>query len=226
MQFLSSGIDSCVFLWTSGNGSKVVRVSKKSDWKELYHETRISTLLRKVDPLQQRFVSSTYYERVPLSFLISKFGQLVFDQFIEALGKCSDIVTSSSALTTKILLSYMIPLKPLEGPLSKKQQDYLKDSIKVLHNVGIVHNDIHPKNIMLHDNVPVLIDWGHSIIFDGALTSDIYKLHSMDSMGYVETVEWNPLHKDLNDLDRTVLDLLSMQQKSNRKKSMSRLHEE
>ena len=48
----------------------------------------------------------------------------------------------------------------LPSALFKEMRGKLRTALKSIHAKGYVHNDISPKNIIVHDNKPILIDFG------------------------------------------------------------------
>lgn len=60
-----------------------------------------------------------------------------------------------------LLVTYYTELRPLTS-LSAQHYTFLKQSIRILHDIGVQHGDVHFGNIMYNaqSNTPILIDWG------------------------------------------------------------------
>jgi hypothetical protein len=43
----------------------------------------------------------------------------------------------------------MIKCTPIDGPITRGQQDFLKESLRILHSIEWTHQDLHIKNLMI-----------------------------------------------------------------------------
>ena len=78
----------------------------------------------------------------------------------------SDYLLSHGTLSPDhpILITYYPELESIKYPISKKNIEFLRESMKILHSEGIYHGDLHAQNAMYNKetNSFVIIDWDNS----------------------------------------------------------------
>lgn len=149
----------------------VSRVSKRNLKEDIVsrNHPRLIKKLKEIDPSQKYFYYPEHCEP----------GVLLDDNKLDGVTykskKNSEIVLKGSDVwnpDTRKTRSWTAFLKgkskgkKLSMPeKSKEQIDHLYKAIKILHENGIVHGDLHGKNvIMADDDMPRIIDFGNSIV--------------------------------------------------------------
>lgn len=139
------GKNNCIF----PDGDTVLRVSKEDvDEASIEREHTVSDMLRETDRHELRFLAPYNFARMSRTEFKNAFPEMYVDYL-----DCID-----HELPSHVWISRMTRAQPIED-LSPAQRAYVRESINILKQMGISHNDIHPDNIMLLNNHPVLIDW-------------------------------------------------------------------
>ena len=114
---------------------------------------KLVDLLKKTDPFQERFI-------YPLSYCDESKHETLSEDQKDAVFQVTHIRPDS----TKDLTYFNMPKAyPADFPLTLPQAHYVRESLDILHQVGIVHGDLHRHNIMIGlDAKPRIIDFGMS----------------------------------------------------------------
>ena len=165
MKYVNQGLGSCVL--HSEGSNYVLRVTKHA--LESEETLAIQQRLAELDPKGQRFGYSKHLETLTLSDLSAQWPEVYKAyQQCEASADHSQKTfgTNAGSPSKQVSISEMLLLHPRPAKaLEKYQASYLKESLKILHLAGIVHDDIHENNIMSTANGtssfwwPILVDW-------------------------------------------------------------------
>jgi len=198
--FLNSGDFNCVFLMPN---QQIWRVSKLKEYPEdsdgpvnpyegiykgLFNEAKITTVLRKIDPMQSMFVSYNSYEITTCKQVQHMLGK-EYSGFKNALETCKQRTSSFKTCTShepfKMVISktskILVPVQFKDKHDMKDKLHVLKKNIKFLHKHHIVHGDLHVGNIMMdprNNNNLVIIDWEKAYFL--SKVTDAYKAMDLE----------------------------------------------
>jgi RIO-like serine/threonine protein kinase len=140
-------------------------------FKQHVRNVELQNLLREIDPNEKQFARYYY---IPADVPVETF----FNQDLQECGRkmYNEIAYNEIAynnIAYNVMPSYndIAFVKRLETlnpkTLTRSQYRYLRDSIKILHDNGITHNDL-IGNVMIDpiDNKPIIIDWDNAQHFD------------------------------------------------------------
>lgn len=121
---------------------------------QMDNEREIYNRVRDIDPDELRFVNPRNVTRFSIEEIREK-----DPEFYRELLKCID----TSTLPSYVFVGQM-PLLYHRDFLTTSQKNYIRESIQILHDNGISHNDIHPQQIMFKGKEinPVIIDFGQA----------------------------------------------------------------
>lgn len=176
--YVSQGGEGCIIILQEENETvEVFKIGKTSpqgrdiNWQSSFDNLKeIMSAVRKIDPLQLRFVTSDSINVIGTP-LFKAMNPEIYREYV----KCQEKDFENFRIPDKLLVERMIPLidfhdmyykRPFPFPEGQWEfmKNYILESVNILHANGIVHCDIHKGNIMLRkiDGVyfPVLIDWG------------------------------------------------------------------
>jgi serine/threonine protein kinase len=111
---------------------------------------KILKKLRKLDPAQSRFIYPTSVcDKIPKDL-----SEAQKDAVFEVTGKRPS--------TTEGLVYFNMPkVMKADFPLTAPRADFVRQSVELLHEDGIIHRDLHKNNIMMGpDAKPRIIDFG------------------------------------------------------------------
>lgn len=158
----------------------VTRISKREKKEDVVSKDhpKLIRRLKELDPNQKYF----YYPEFCEPGVLTETNKL--DGATYKNKKYSEVVLKGSEVWNPIMnkarswsgfLKGKSKGRKLPAPeKSKEQIDHLYKAIKILHENGIVHGDLHGKNVVIADDgMPRIIDFGHSIV--DAKESDIEK---------------------------------------------------
>ncbi len=161
-------IDSIKYDFFSSENGYVAKVFK--------HHTRnadLQNVLREIDPNEKRFARYYY---VPTNVPVETF----FNQDLQECGRKMYNEIAHNEIASYNDIAFVKRLKPLNPKtLTRSQYRYLRDSIKILHDNGITHNDL-IGNVMIDpvDNKPIIIDWDNAHLFnDQSNNNNRFKLN-------------------------------------------------
>lgn len=118
-------------------------------------ETRPELLkaLQTIDPEQKRFV---YASGITLK---TDLADDLKNECIQRMSYEEDIAPED--LLNEVPSFVMPFLTNIDGPITRGQQAYLKESLDMLHAAQWTHNDIHIRNLMMgRDYMPRIVDFG------------------------------------------------------------------
>ena len=140
---------------------------------DIEEEIAISKEVQKLDPEEQRFVAPAQFKYFTLAELEEDMPE-VYADFI----RCNEENKYYEPLPVGVVVSLMSKLSKAPARFSPTERAYLEESVRLL-NEKILHNDIHPHNIMMKGLNPVLIDFGLATRDSGneqASLDDTYQL--------------------------------------------------
>ena len=130
-------------------------VDNQNNLQSYRRETNVELLrlLRENDPRGERFCYASSAHPVDIHLTAQQ-----SDDVLRCLGR--------RVLSSADLVFYNMPLvHPTVGKLNMTQRLFLSDSLDILHELGIVHGDLHKDNVMLgSDGLPRIIDFGRATL--------------------------------------------------------------
>lgn len=166
---IGQGHEGCVIR----EGPEAYKIMFGKDDLAMNREVQINNRIRALDPEQKRFVVPRDTFRIDLETLERTRPEL-FNIFVT---RCLE-----SERPPVVYIGMMPILQPLEDGLSSGQKAYVRESIELMNQNGIAHNDIHLNNIMFHvvDSVqyPVIIDFGRASSMQDRVQDDTEQFNS------------------------------------------------
>ena len=139
-------------------GHQAYKIVYSKDDVAMNREVQVNNRILSIDPEQKRFVVPSNTYRIDLGALERNRPNL-YNVFV---SRCLESLDRPEF----VYIGLMPVLQKLEHGLSGSQKAYVRDSIQLLHQAGISHNDIHRDNVMIHTvdgtNYPVIIDFGRA----------------------------------------------------------------
>jgi len=243
IKFLGSGEEGCTFLYRDSKGSRyafkiiynieddIYDINKKILHLDLIGEYLASKTLRgdnckdNIQCFLDTIIAYPNTDRWKICYnLLFSLGKAIVRNItsdIEEIEKRVFLIYISKYIEGETLLSL------IKGKLSddcvSQIISTIFDSIKTLHNMSIVHNDLHLNNIIVNDCIPTIIDFGFADIkvndeakiidytFFGRTLKKLYKYHiikdgSIDYMKMYVCISKNPkiLNIDFNNNEQVI----------------------
>jgi serine/threonine protein kinase len=170
-ELIGYGKQSCV-VSDPNSESQVIKLYRGT-MDEIENEISISKEVQKLDPSETRFVVPRKFRYFTLDELREEMPE-VYEDFMQ----CNEENKYYEPLPHGVVVSYMTKVSKAPTRFSPNERAHLDDSVRLL-NEKIMHNDIHPQNIMMHGKNPVLIDFGLATWGDGNERSSLQDTYQM-----------------------------------------------
>jgi len=176
---IGEGQESCIFKMKDKMAMSIRKRKPSKETVQKYAE--VSDILLRKDPTQQYFVSGRQIHAAT----IQQLAKLEYDYI--NLDECSELEMD------KVYFSVLPHLEHYTGGQIK----HLRDGLALLHSTHngtppVVHGDIKRDNIMVHNGMPVFIDWGHAHIGSREETAADTRSIEKDNQYFLEKVVGAP----------------------------------
>lgn len=151
-ELIGYGKQSCV-VTDPDSDAHVIKVYRGT-MDDIEEEIAISKEVQKLDTDEERFVAPKQFKYFTLDELKDEMPE-VYDDFM----RCNEENKYYEPLPVGVVVSLMTKLSKAPARFSPTERAHLEESVRIL-NEKILHNDIHPHNIMMNGTNPVLIDFG------------------------------------------------------------------
>ena len=187
-QLLGHGKDGCVVDSIQYNSFSLENGYVAKVFKNHSRNIKLQELLQTIDPNELRYARYYYVPLIEKDSILSPNNQ--------DLQKCKALIGDRIAGFNDV--AFIKRLKPINPEtLTRGQYRYLRESIKILHNNGITHNDL-IGNVMIDpvDKNPRIIDWDNAQYdeaFNQSNASSLFKLNvEIDNNAFL--TYFTPLH--------------------------------